>query len=182
MTARERKKGSKMARSETVTIRMDPKMRHLAELASRVQRRTLSSYIEWAIEASFSQIKPSPLCQHTSLSDVASALWDVDEPDRFVALASRYPDLLNHEEQRLWKLIRENGLLWRGRFETDTGGVQHWTWGDNPQKDLLLDRLREHWDNFVAVTRGEAPSSELPSWTQTRPIPSHITDDDDMSF
>ena len=45
----------------------------LAELASRVHRRTLSSYIEWAIEVSFSQILPSPSNQHVSLNDVASA-------------------------------------------------------------------------------------------------------------
>ena len=92
-------------------------------------------------------------------------LWDVDEPDRFVTLASRYPDLLNSaEEQRRWKLIRENGFLWRGRFEPH-GGVQHWTWGDDPKTDLLLERLREHWDNFVAeLARDEAPSThELPT-------------------
>ena len=35
MTAKERRKGSKLARSETVTIRLDTKMRYLAELASR---------------------------------------------------------------------------------------------------------------------------------------------------
>jgi hypothetical protein len=184
MTAKERKKGSKLARSETVTIRLDPKMRYLAELASRVHRRTLSSYIEWAIEASFSQIRPSPSNQHVSLSDVASALWDVYEPDRFVTLASRYPDLLTHEEQRRWKLIRENGFLWHGWFEPD-GGVQNWAWGDDPRTDLHLERLREHWDDFVAVARDEAPSSKLPTWPKTRPIPPRIVaedEDDDLPF
>lgn len=184
MAAQERKKGSKLARSETVTIRLDPKMRYLAELASRAQRRTLSSYIEWAIETSFSQILPSPSNHHVSLNDVASALWDVDEPDRFVTLASRYPDLLTHEEQRRWKLIRENGFLWRGRFEPD-GGVQQWTWGDDPTTDLLLERLRQHWDLFVSVARDEVPSSELPTWTKTRPNPPRkVTgdEDDDLPF
>lgn len=178
MTARERKKGSKLARSETVTIRLDPKMRHLAELASRVQRRTLSSYIEWAIEASFSQIQPSPMHQHISLNDVASALWDVDEPDRFVALASRYPDLLTHEEQRRWKLIRENGHLWRGRF-VEESGKRHWRWDANNITNLILDRLREHWDTFVSVAGDEAPPSVLPAWNKQQPTPAVGADDDD---
>ena len=42
--------GGKLARSETVTVRLAPKLRYLAELAARKQRRTLSSFIEWAIE------------------------------------------------------------------------------------------------------------------------------------
>lgn len=43
--------GSKLSRSETVTVRLDPMTRYLAVLAGRNQRRTLSSYIEWAIQS-----------------------------------------------------------------------------------------------------------------------------------
>ena len=43
--------GSKLNRTETVTIRLDPKLRYLTELAARKQRRTVSSFIEWANRA-----------------------------------------------------------------------------------------------------------------------------------
>lgn len=182
MPAKERKKGSKLTRSETVTIRLDPKMRYLAELASRVQRRTLSSYIEWSIEASFSQILPSPLVRNVSLNDVASTLWDVDDQDRFLTLASRYPDLLTHEEQRCWKLIRENGSLWRGFFEPDDD-VESWVWDNSEITRLKVEQLREHWADFVAVSRGESPSSPLPTWQKTRPKSARTdTADDDLPF
>ena len=46
---------------------------------------------------------------------VASSLWDVDEPDRFAKLALYYPDLLNHEEQSIWKLVRECRFVWHVR-------------------------------------------------------------------
>jgi hypothetical protein len=182
MTAQERKKGSKLARSETVTIRLDPKMRYLAELASRAHRRTLSSYIEWAIEASFSQVLPSPSHPHITLGDEASALWDVDEPDRFATLASRYPDLLTHEEQRRWKLIRENGFLWRGRY-VEESGKRVWRWDSTKVANLILDRLREHWDVFVRVTRDEAPLTDLPKWNKLQSPPAPDADeDDDLPF
>src|SRR6516165_4850387 len=42
--------GAKLVRSETVTVRLDPKLRYLGEIAARKQRRTVSSFIEWAIE------------------------------------------------------------------------------------------------------------------------------------
>ncbi len=42
--------GGKLSRSEVVTVRLDPKLRFAADLAARKQRRTLSSFIEWAVE------------------------------------------------------------------------------------------------------------------------------------
>jgi hypothetical protein len=153
-------------------------MRYLAELASRAHRRTLSSYIEWAIEASFSQVLPSPSNPHVTLGDEASALWDVDEPDRFATLASRYPDLLTHEEQRRWKLIRENGYLWRGRY-VEESGKRIFRWDPNKISSLIVDRLREYWNTFVSVARDEAPPSAMPSWSKPQPAPAVDADDDD---
>lgn len=43
---------NKPARSVTVTARLDRRLRYLAEIAARAQRRTLSSFIEWAIRDS----------------------------------------------------------------------------------------------------------------------------------
>src|SRR6266404_5773745 len=123
-------KSDSKRKSEVVTVRLDPKLKYLAELAARRHRRTLSSYIEWAIEESLSHVHPiDPFSFNGSsdatLASVASSLWDVDEPDRFAKLALTYPDLLDHEEQRIWKLIRECGLLWRGKYE----GVENkWCW------------------------------------------------------
>lgn len=44
------KVGSKLNRSETVTIRLDPRLNYLTDLAARCQRRTKSSFIEWVIK------------------------------------------------------------------------------------------------------------------------------------
>lgn len=54
----ERKKGggSKLFRTELVSVRIDPKLRFAVELAARKQRRTASSFVEWAIEEAIKRL------------------------------------------------------------------------------------------------------------------------------
>lgn len=49
-------RGAKPSRSETVTVRLKPKTKYLAELAARKQRRTLSSFIECAAADSLNRV------------------------------------------------------------------------------------------------------------------------------
>ena len=176
--------GGKLARSETVTVRLDPKLRYLAELAALKQRRTVSSFIEWAIEYTLSRecIEESAYGNDrgTTFFDVASKLWDVDDADRFAKLALNYPDLLTHEEQKRWKLIRENGFLWKGSYAKNGG---KWTW-QVAEADLQFDQLRAHWDDFCAVARGAALPETLPRWVDTRLSPKTGFEDmdDDIPF
>jgi predicted transcriptional regulator len=150
--------GGKLTRTETVTVRLDPKLRYLAELAARKQRRTVSSFIEWAIEDALKRIRISESKNKDgSIHDEALTLWDVDDADRFAKLALNFPELLTHDEQVLWKLVCENNYLWRGR---DNDG--EWVWGIS-EKALIVERLRCHWDKFNSVARGEADIFTLPT-------------------
>jgi hypothetical protein len=92
-------------------------------------------------------------------------LWDLDEADRIVRLAMTYPDLLTHEEQMVWKLIRENGSLWKGKF---VGDPPQWTC-QIQESSILLDRLRENWSIILAVANGSRPRTDLPTWQKTKP-------------
>lgn len=152
--------GGKLSRSETVTVRLDPKLRYLAELAARKQRRTVSSFIEWAIEDTLKRIRISE-DQNNDLTiyDEALTLWDVDDADRFARLALNFPELLTHDEQVLWKLVKGNGCLWKGRYNSK--GI--WDW-DNSTEAFMFETLREHWDTFNDVARGDAEKSTLPTW------------------
>lgn len=162
--------GGKLSRSETVTVRLDPKLRYLAELAARKQRRTVSSFIEWAVEESLNRVY---LDDNTSIADATSALWDVDEPDRFANLALSYSYLLTHEEQVLWKVICETGHVWRGRHDNEGD----WQWSVLA-RNLVHDRLRKHWDDFKKVAAGEAERDILPKTSRKEPN----TDSDDIPF
>lgn len=127
--AEEKRKGggSRLTRSETVTVRLDPKVRYLAELAARKQRRTLSSFIEYAVEQSFDKVilkeiytkrrsdgsfdANGPLIRNEyCLGDQADVLWDADESERFMLLVINYPDLMSHEEQIIWKVLQDSGF------------------------------------------------------------------------
>lgn len=162
--------GGKLSRTETVTVRLDPKLRYLADLAARTHRRTLSSYIEWTIKKALDSemVRPagtsSLVATDHSIGNEAEYLWDVDDADRFAKLALRYPHLLSHEEQVRWKLIRENGYLWRGNYSH--GPRNEWAWRVD-EDTFQFARLREFWDAFCKVADTGNGHESLPKWSVT---------------
>jgi hypothetical protein len=159
------------SRTETISVRLDPQLRYLAELAARKQRRTLSSFVEWAIDDSLNRVvidegydRDIGQAYSVDLRSVADQLWDVEEADRFAKLASRYSPMLNHIEQIIWKLVRENGYFWRGNYNQ----YDKWVW-EVSERDLAFDRLRNYWGILNAVARGELDKAKLPQWAEKRP-------------
>ena len=145
------KGGSKLSRSEITTVRLDPKLRYLAELAARKQRRTLSSYIEWAVENSLRDVR---LYEGTgyngddpiTVGDEAAALWDVDESERFIKLAIAYPTLLTHEEQERWKMLSDSDLLGPAKRRNPNGAIQ---WDRAKLEDIVFPRVRRFWAELL---------------------------------
>lgn len=144
--------GGDSTRSKVVGVRLDPRLRYLAELAARKQRRTLSSFIEWAMEQSLRQIE----LRHGSgfngdesltLEDEARRLWDVDEAERLVRLAILYPELLTHQEQEQWKLLRDSFLLTPAHSRV--GGHLSWDWAI--LEDQVFPMIRRHWPALIAA-------------------------------
>lgn len=169
-----KKGGGKLNRTETVTLRLDPKLRYLTEIAARTQRRSTSSFIEWAIVESLKLIHlDNTSAGVITLSQRASLLWDVDEPDRFVKLALRYPNLLTHEEMVLWKLVSENQYFWR------------FTQSDDESKPYVnlnsIDyvALRKQWENLKSVVEEDSNGSEIP---RSRDDAKPFTIDDSIPF
>lgn len=155
--------GGRLTRSETVTVRLDPKLRYLAELAARKQRRTLSSFIEWAIEKSLEGIY---LYEGTGYNNDDSVtiqqeiarLWDVDEAERFARLAILYPELLTHEEMEIWKLLNDSLLLAPARYRKSYGGIE-WNWP--LLEDEVFPILRGYWPSLMlSYAEGYSASRE----------------------
>lgn len=173
MTEQKNRKGGggKMSRTETVTVRLDQKLRYLTELAARKHSRTLSSYIEWRLKASLDieDVRPVNTPAHVTAPETIGSegeyLWDVDEADRFAKLALRYPHLLTYEEQVRWKLIRECGALWRGNY---SGADKEFAWTVD-KSSLVFEQLRAHWTTFCAVADSGTGRDSLPKWTRRPP-------------
>ena len=115
-TTKRRGGGGKLARSEQVSIRLDPKLRFAAELAASKERRTLSSFIESAVERAVKEVGVT-YCnvekRHITADEVTRRVWDVDEVSRFTAMGIHYPELLTHDEQKRWKFINVHDEFWQ---------------------------------------------------------------------
>ena len=173
MTDQEVRKGGggKLSRDQTVTVRLDLKLRYLAELAARKQRRTLSSYIEWAIEDSLKSVllythsgHPGDPDVTVSVADEAARLWDVDDAERFVRLAIHYPDLLSHQEQEVWKLVQDSHLLLPAQ-QRRSGRVQ---WDRAVLEDDVFPVIRRRWPALIAAYATGSPSARSEWVERTR--------------
>jgi hypothetical protein len=124
-------RGGTLASTEIVTLRLDPKLRYLVELAARKQRCTLSSFIEWAVEDSLNRFMFHPghdFDDSITVQEDGSRLWDIDETERFARLATLYPDLLSYREQEIWKLLNDSLLLDPAKRRNGKGNLE-WDWG-----------------------------------------------------
>jgi len=111
MAEKNRKAKVGVPRSEVFALRLDPKLKYLAEIAARKQRRSLANFVEWAIEEA---LKAVPLAEadingnKPTVANVATQLWALDEPERLRNLTTHYPDLLSYDEQLVWRVICEH--------------------------------------------------------------------------
>ena len=147
--------GSKLNRSEVVTIRLDPKLRFAAELGARKHRRTVSSFIEWCIEVAmdvhvdFRDPRPGspPGVAYVCGTIGADLVWDVDPTERFVKLALAFPDLLSYDESILWKLIYS--------------ALQYWkTTEAKTLENARMDLIKKDWESLKQKA-GRMSTAEL---------------------
>lgn len=177
--------GGKLNRSETVTVRLDPKLNYLCELAARAQRRTKSSFIEWAVDEAMAQVPVAGTGfgdKRETIANLAGRLWDVDEADRLIALAEHAPFLMTHEEQLIWKVILGNGYFWFGHYDDD----DNWVYTIRPG-GAASENIRMHWAKIKEVALEGAAPWDLPMVTKKStgvksPPGSDIALDDDLPF
>ena len=157
--------GSQLNRSETVTVRLDPKLNYLCELAARSQRRTKSSLIEAALVDALNIVpvdpRPAGDAVRPTISSLAEVLWHVNEVERLRRLAIFAFHLMTYDEQKIWATISGNGYFWEGHWEFYSTGQGMFRPEVNAEK-LIVFRVGEHWEAIKAVANGEKPASALP--------------------
>ena len=57
MTEKKRKPKAVGPRTEVFAMRLDPKLKYLAEIAARKQRRSLANFVEWAMEQALGRVQ-----------------------------------------------------------------------------------------------------------------------------
>lgn len=86
-------------------FRFDPKLKYIAEIASRVQNTNLTVFLENSMRSEFKKIY---LRENETLHNWIDALWDLSESARMIKLAFIFPTLLNYEEQSIFRMIQRN--------------------------------------------------------------------------
>ncbi len=166
--AKAEKGGGKLGRTETVTIRLDPKTNYLAELAARIQRRTKSSFIESAVAQAIDAQPLLPRDPETaSLGEMSERLWHVRDHERLISLVEHAPHLMNYEEQQIWAVISEHCTFWTGRYRDRKDGTEEFEWTIQASS-LRRDMVAEHWETLIKVANGSSPKSALPSSVKIR--------------
>lgn len=148
-------------KTETLTLRLDPKVKLMIELISRIRRQSITGVVEAAIEEIAFDLdapvvsagEPWPM----SLLSAVSEIWSTDESERFIHLCTHLPSLITYEEQRIWETIKaskvflthgieENAQFWDvpGVGYIDKHSVRIW-WPD------LLAHVEENKESRTIV-------------------------------
>ena len=168
MTEKKRKPKAVGPRTEVFAMRLDPKLKYLAELAARKQRRSLANFIEWALDEALKSVKLAESGdfnghQDLSVHDEANKLWDLEQSDRLIKLAESYPDLLTYEEQLIWKAIFEIKSV--ESYKDDAGETQWiaYDFVNGEGKNKRADRVtvKECWPTLVAYAEGNATEADV---------------------
>ncbi|MCY1277529.1 hypothetical protein D9M68_345730 [compost metagenome] len=139
------KKTADQSATVSVSLRIDPRIKYGIDLAARIQKRTVTGVVEWAVERALAdvQLPKSVIAEHDGSdapTDLASnlddRLWSSNEGVRLVLLAYRYPSLLSYEETRIWETIKLSPPLWR-RLPRSAEGCSPW---ENAKLSVIADK------------------------------------------
>ena len=155
-------KAGNQAKAESITVRLDPKIRYGLEILARKQRRNLSSVVEWALQKAINDPTDGLYDEKGGKMNLLDFLWDVEESDRIYQLCTCRPNLITFEEERIVKIVIESDYF---AYLND---LHKHLVGDNPQIPLppyhqkMREGLREHFETFKKVAYGELEKDALP--------------------
>ena len=116
-----------ISRTESLTIRLDPKTRFALEFVSRITKQTITTVVESAIrdiaEKTYSDISKTYTDNYKEVNDTNwKYYWDVNEGVRFINLAKDPNTNPTYDEEEIlefikihWKYFSEDEVLYRLR-------------------------------------------------------------------
>ncbi len=150
-TAGKRKSKPEGGRTEVFALRLDPKLKYLAELAARKQHRSLANFVEWALDAA---LRTTVIDDKTGKKvwEKAEELWDISPQGRFFRLLETHPELLSYDEQQVLFTIKNHTI-----FHPDF----NMTYGFCSDKGKLLKReIATCWKEIVDFSLDPNKTSE----------------------
>jgi len=110
MATKTSKRTGESSTTVSVGIRIDPKIKFALDIMGRLQKRSLTAVIEWAISNAIAQQALD--FDGGTLSKVLDDVWSTDESVRLVMLAIHLPEALTYDELRVWETIKASSYFW----------------------------------------------------------------------
>lgn len=152
MATKTTKKKGETTTTVSVGIRIDPKIKFALDLMGRLQKRSLTAVIEWAISNAISQQLAGPFNQ--TMSELVDGVWSTDEATRFVNLCYLLPEALTYDELRVWETIKASPVFWKNKGGGD--------WKTNLE-NLDMWMVQANWDSIqFFVDEHKTKSTLLP--------------------
>lgn len=116
MATKTTKRAGETNTTVSVGIRIDPKIKFSLDIMGRLQKRSLTAVIEWAISSAIANQKVDidPVVE-LPLDFVIDKIWSTDESTRFVKLCFEMPQALTYDELRKWETIKISPYFWYTR-------------------------------------------------------------------
>ncbi|SDP40828.1 hypothetical protein SAMN04489798_5663 [Pseudomonas arsenicoxydans] len=153
-------------KTETLTLRLDPKIKFLIEMVARKKRQSITGVIESAIEEYAKGIKIDAYLwddeekknveQEVTLLRLCNEIYSTDDSHRFGLLFYVAPQLMNHEEQRLKETVYASPVFWLDYPHSDD---------DKLEDDIDINKLRAHWEELLVHMAEHKDSSVVVPFT-----------------
>ena len=171
-----RKSATSRRRGEPLSVRIDPKTRYGLELLSRLQRRSVTGVVEWAIaEALRNSTIADSGGRELTVEAALSGAWSVNELERLIALWESYAHLLTFDEERLVAVLVKTPALWH---DANRRGYRQFRWSEvQPAWEALRPIATEAAERatIIGLTNDELKQAGLSSLVVT-------FEDDELPF
>lgn len=138
-----------VVKTETLTLRINAKLKYVLELVARKQHRNLSEVTSWCIEQAL--INQPEGAQSLGLGEfpkTVDVLWSPYESDRLVLLAIQRPDLMTYEEDVIWRFIKDDDRYWKA-IGTGPEKMQRVLTGEEMRRGSpALKAIRQDWQQI----------------------------------
>ena len=142
-------------KTETLVVRMSPKIKYALDLISRQRQKTMSDVVERAIERMIEDPKGDLIVTENisgKAENIFDATWDDDDIRRFLSLAKKFPGLLRPMEDAIWKFINENPRRYFHSIDKETPEVVTTVY-----TEIDVERVRSDWDNLAKAAADGPP-------------------------
>lgn len=101
-----KRRQGRMAKTQTVPVRLDPVLKWAAELAAGKERRSLNSFIEWAVEQAVKRVVVAgDETLKATAWEIANICWHFQPLMRIKILAKTQPGALTVKEKSIFQAM-----------------------------------------------------------------------------